>query len=105
MVKIEKKVSQTTYCMDEAMKSNDSFDYDAKINELRKINERLEKLEKFIDPDSLMTVDEYIEMCDMFCGGSITGGRFTPGEPTQSNGCSVTKNDVHNPNNGRKDNL
>lgn len=58
MVKIEKKVSQTTYCMDEAMKSNDSFDYDAKINELRKINERLEKLEKFIDSDSFASLEE-----------------------------------------------
>lgn len=93
MAKIEKNVSNTTYCMDEDMKSNDSFDYDAKINELRKLNERLEKFEKFIDPDSLMTIDEYMEMCDMFCGGSLTGGGFTPGEPTQSDGCIVTKND------------
>ena len=58
--------------MNEDMKSNDSFDYDAKINELRKINERLEKLEKFIDPDSLLTVDEMIEMYDMFMSGPIT---------------------------------
>lgn len=99
MAKIEKNVSKTTYCMDEDMKSNDSFDYDAKINELRKLNERLEK---FIDPDSLMTIDEYMEMCDMFCSSSITGGGFTPGEPAQSDGCSVTKGD---PNHGGEDNL
>ena len=102
MTKIEKNVSNITYCMDEDMKSNDSFDYDAKINELRKLNERLEKFEKFIDPDSLMTIDEYMEMCDMFCSSSITGGGFTPGEPAQSDGCSVTKGD---PNHGGEDNL
>lgn len=39
---------------------------------------------------------------DLFCGGSITGGGFTPGEPTQSDDCYVTKGD---PNHGGEDNL
>lgn len=58
--------------MDEPMKLNEEQFYELKFNELRKINERLEKLEKFIDPDSLLTVGEMIEMYDMFMSGPIT---------------------------------
>ena len=49
-----------------------------------------------------MTIDEYMEMCDMFCGGSITGGGFTPGEASQTDGCIVTKNDTKH---GGEDNV
>lgn len=58
--------------MEESMKLNEEQFYELKFNVLRKMNERLEKLEKFIDPDSLLTIDEMIEMYDMFMSGPIT---------------------------------
>lgn len=49
---------------------DENLDLDLELRKLYKLNERLEKVEKYMNPNELMTVNEVLDLFPNYFGGS-----------------------------------